>query len=69
MSIQELAEVIGLLVSSFPGVLYGPLFYRHLQHAKTMALRQNKGNYQARIKLSQESLAELQWWWNSIETA
>ena len=45
MSIQELAEVIGLLVSSFPGVLYGPLFYRHLEHDKIMALRQNKGNY------------------------
>ena len=60
MSIQELSEVIGLLVSSFPGVLYGPLFYRHLEHDKTMALRQNKRNYQARIKLSQESLAELQ---------
>lgn len=43
MSIQELAEVIGLLVSSFPGELYGPLFYRHLEHDKTKALRQNKG--------------------------
>lgn len=69
MSIQELAEVIGLQVSSFPGVLYGPLFYRHLEHDKTMGLRQNKGNYQARIKLSQECLAELQWWCNNIETA
>ena len=67
MSIQELAEVIGLQVSSFPGVLYGPLFYRHLEHDKTMG--QNKGNYQARIKLSQERLAELQWWCNNIETA
>ena len=26
MTIHDLAEVIGLLVSSFPGVLYGPLF-------------------------------------------
>ena len=58
MSIQELAEVIGLLVSSFPGVLYGPLFYRHLEHDKATALRQNKGNYHARIKLSQESFSE-----------
>ena len=69
MSIQELAEFIGLLVSSFPDVLHGPLFYRHLEHDKTMGLSQNKGNYQARIKLSQESLEELQWWCNNIETA
>ena len=27
ISIQELAEVFGLLVSSFPGVLHRPLFY------------------------------------------
>ena len=40
MSIQELAKVIGLLVSCFPCVLYGPLFYRHLEHDKTMAVRQ-----------------------------
>ena len=39
------------------------------EHDKTMALKQNKGNYQACIKLSQESLAELQWWCNNIETA
>ena len=38
ISIQELAEAIGLLVPSFPGVLYIPLFYRHLEHDKTMAL-------------------------------
>ena len=69
MSIQEVAEVIGPLVSSFPGVLYGPLFYRQSEHDKTMALTQNKGNYQACIKLSQESVAELQWWCNNIETA
>lgn len=68
MSIQELAQVVGPLVSSFPGMLYGPPFYRHLKH-KTMALKQNKGNYQACIKLSQETVAELQWWCNNIETA
>ena len=37
--IWELASFIGLLVSSFPRVLYGPLFYRHLEIDKTTALR------------------------------
>ena len=49
-------------MSSFPGVLHGPLFYRNLEYTKTMALRHNEGRYQAHIKVSQESLAELQWW-------
>ena len=39
LPIWELASFIGLLVSSFPGVLYGPLFYRHLEIEKTTALR------------------------------
>ena len=44
-SIQNLAEVIGLIVSSFPGVEYGPLYYRSLEQDKTQALRENKGNF------------------------
>ena len=35
LSIWEPASFIRLLVSSFPGVLYGPLFYRHLEMDKT----------------------------------
>ena len=69
ISIQELAEVIGLLVSSFQGIIHGPLFYRNLETVKTMALRQNKGNYQALVSLSQESLADLQWWCYNIDKA
>ena len=69
ISIQGLAEVIGLLVSSFPGVLHRILFYRNLENDKTMALRHNKGNYQAHDKLSQGSLEELQWWYDNIEQA
>jgi len=69
LPIQELASFIGLLVSGFPGVLYGPLFYRHLEIDKTTALRQNQGNYNAQIRLSQESVSEIKWWCDNIETA
>ena len=68
MTIHDLEEVIGLLVSSFPGVLQGPLFYRHLENDKTTALRENKGNYYAHMKLSEESQRELQWWCDNIES-
>ena len=67
MTIHDLAEVIGLLVSSFPGVLYGPLFYSHLENDKTTALKESKGNYSAYTTLSEESLQELQWWCDNIE--
>ena len=32
--IREVASVVGLMVSSFPGVRYGPLFYRALENEK-----------------------------------
>ena len=31
LTVQELAEVIGIIVSNFPGVEFGPLFYRGLE--------------------------------------
>ena len=61
-TIQNLAEVIGLLVSSFPGVEHGPLHYRSLERDKSHALRENKGNFGASMTLSQSSRAELTWW-------
>ena len=68
LPIWELASFIGLLVSSFPGVLYGPLFYRHLEMDKTTALRQNKGNYNADMRLSQEGVSEIKRWYDNIPT-
>ena len=38
VSIREVAQVIGLLVSSLPAVQYGPLFYRNLQIDKKWSL-------------------------------
>ena len=59
--IRALAQ-IGKLVSSFPGVLYGPLYYRHLERDKTTALAIAHGNFDARMTLSEHSALELQWW-------
>lgn len=67
MTIHDLGEVIGLLLSSFPELLYGPFSYRHLENDKTTALRENKGNYAACMTLSEESLRELQWWCDNTE--
>ena len=69
LPIWELASIIDLLISSLTGILYGPLFYRHLEIDKTTALRQNKGNYSAHVRLSQESVSEIKWWYDSIPTA
>ena len=43
-TIQNLAEVLGLIVSSLPGEVHGPLHYWSLERNKTDAFRENKGH-------------------------
>ena len=69
VTIQELAEVVGQLVASFPGVQYGPLFYRRLDNHKTLALKFSRGNYQGKTLLSQECMEDLEWWIDNVATA
>ena len=60
--ISDVAEVIGILVSNFPGVDYGPLYYRALDRDKILALKAHRGNYNSPMLLSAQSLEELDWW-------
>ena len=68
-TIQDLAEVIGILVANFPGVEFGPLHYRNLEKDKVQALTASKGSYQGLVQLSKKSLKELQWWIDNIATS
>ena len=61
-TIREVACVIGKIVSSFPGVLYGPLHYRQLEHDKTTALQNNRWNFDKHMSLSSAARVELTWW-------
>ena len=63
------ARLIGKLVSSFPGVAYGPLFYRDLEMAKNEALKLKRGNYDSTMVLCDDMKSELQWWVDNLETA
>ena len=49
---QELAQLIGTMVSNFPAIEYGPLHYRNLERDKTSALTKNQGNYLGILELS-----------------
>ena len=69
ITIRDLARLNGKLVSSLPGVAYGPLFYRDLEMAKTEALKSKRGNYDSTMVLSDDMKSELQWWVDNLETA
>ncbi|XP_068704681.1 uncharacterized protein [Montipora foliosa] len=68
-TIREVARVIGLLVSSLPGVQFGELHYRHLERNKISALTINKGDYDALMSLSAKARSELHWWVINVNTA
>ena len=61
--------MIGYMVASFPGVMFGPLHYRKIEKEKSQPLKQCKGDYEAKMTLTTCVKSELQWWINHIHTA
>ena len=68
-TIRQMATVIGTLVSSFPGVEYGPLYYRHLEDNKKRELVFNKGDWECDMSLDAAALNELRWWSDQVMTS
>ena len=68
-TIREVASFLGILVSSFPGVQFGPLRYRQIKAGKERNLKLNQGNFYALMTLSSNSLSEVCWWFSNIQSA
>ena len=64
--IRDLAHVIGKIVSCFPTVCYGPLYYRSLERNKLGALHANQWNFDKEVTLSPQAVEELKWWANNV---
>ena len=67
-TIRTVAQVIGLLVASFPAISHAQLFYRALERDKTKALQQQKGDFEAIMTYSSEAKSDLKWWVQNIPT-
>ena len=66
-SLQKLAELIGKLCSSFPGVETGPLHYRELEALKCRGLKASRGNFSGTVRLTKTALDQLDWWIENVE--
>ena len=66
VSVHNASEVIGLMVSMFPGVEYAQLFYRRLEIDKIKALKESRGNYNSVMILSDTSVIDLKWWIKNV---
>lgn len=65
--IRELAQVIGMLVATFPANRWGPLYFRQLEKDKSDALKVAKGNFESLANLSDNACSELDWWIENID--
>ena len=68
-TIRGVASFLGTLVSSFPGVQFGPLHYRQIEVDKERNLKLNQGKFDALMTLSSHSLSEVCWWFSNIQSA
>ena len=66
-TITEVAQLVGTLVSSLTGVQFGKLHYRNLEIEKNIALRENKGDYEALMSLSPSAKEDLAWWIENVD--
>ena len=66
VKIRKVAELIGILVSSFTAVQFGPLHYRAIDHDKVQALRTHHGDFDQNMCLSEAAIVEIQWWIDNV---
>lgn len=67
-SVRELSQLIGLLNSACPAVKYGWVYTKTLERQKYLALLKFD-DYEAKIKLTDVILPDLQWWMGNILSA
>lgn len=67
-TIRFVAQIIGLIVSSFSAVDYAKLHYRCLERAKIHALKSSKGNFDCSMPIESDMKLELRWWFENIHS-
>ena len=67
VKIRKVAELIGILVSSFTAVQFGPLHYRAIDYDKVRALSTHHGDFDQTMCLSEAAIVEIQWWIDNVK--
>ena len=66
--LRTLAQLLGLLESYRLAVWQAPLHFRYLQALLIRGLNQMNHNYEAPVSLCAQSLGEINWWLQNLET-
>ena len=67
-TIRQVAELVGVLVSLSIAIPLGTLYTKVLERDKADALKLNKGNFDAKMKLSPLACDDLKWWYTEINS-
>lgn len=67
-TIREVTRILGFVISSFPAVEYGPLYYRDTEMEKIQALKVAKGDFESSMAISNNIKTELSWWIDNVHT-
>ena len=69
VTIRQFAQVIGKLVAAEPGVEFATLYTKSLEISKDKVLKENKGNFDAKLCLTNGNIIDLTWCNNNVKTA
>ena len=65
-TIREVAGLIGLMIAFVQAFSYAESYTKALERDKIEALREQRGNFSARMRLSQESIQDIGWWTENV---
>ena len=65
--IEDIAQVIGIIVSYLPAFIFGRLHYRGLENDKIAGLK--AGSYKSIVVLSENAKLDLVWWINNVNNS
>ena len=68
ITIRKVACILGKLISSLPASQFGALYYRYLENDKISALKNNFGDFDKLMTLSDDAKNDLKWWLTNLPT-
>ena len=67
VTLRQLAEVVGMLVALEPGAEHARVYYKRTEIYKMEMLKEKRGNFEAKVKVTEEVQEDLSWWVNCID--
>ena len=66
-SIRKVAGLVGLMLSYSPTVQYGRVHVKEVELQKNAALKEAKGNFEQKRRVSGKALTDIEWWVQNID--